>query len=186
VDHNDWENAVDILEKLVSDGWALSVEVINSGGYKVAAEYTVTVSRNGREFSTSYTSGWGNRVWTGFKGLYCWNPGKKGTSANVTTKYKLPEDCEPSARPRQTEVMAEFARLTEPVRPTLPDVLYALVMDAGCVCNGDTFEEFCADLGYDADSRTAERVFNGCRDSWTGLVRMGADIADLHEILLDY
>jgi hypothetical protein len=36
----------------------------------------------------------------------------------------------------------------------------ALLSDATCVLGGRGFEDFCGDLGYDPDSRKAEKLFN--------------------------
>lgn len=54
--------------------------------------------------------------------------------------------------------------------PTLPDVLDCLVSDAEYVDRA--FEEFCADLGYDEDSRTAERVYQACVRTGRALRRL--------------
>lgn len=44
--------------------------------------------------------------------------------------------------------------------PTLDDVLYCLVMDAEAA--SETFEDWCANFGYDTDSRKAEATYNAC------------------------
>ena len=41
--------------------------------------------------------------------------------------------------------------------PTLESVLNCLIGDSTC---GETFQEFCENLGYDNDSRKAEKTFN--------------------------
>lgn len=45
--------------------------------------------------------------------------------------------------------------------PTAADVLDCLSSDSSCV--RDDFEEFCANLGYDSDSRKAERIYKACQ-----------------------
>lgn len=41
------------------------------------------------------------------------------------------------------------------------DVLYSLCLDARC---GEySFDEFCNELGYDSDSRAAEKVWKACK-----------------------
>lgn len=47
--------------------------------------------------------------------------------------------------------------------PTLDEVMEALVTDARTVQDASTFEEWANDLGYDEDSRKAERIFKACR-----------------------
>ncbi len=46
--------------------------------------------------------------------------------------------------------------------PTASDVLDCLASDASTMDNARSFEEWAGDLGYDEDSRTAERTFKVC------------------------
>lgn len=46
--------------------------------------------------------------------------------------------------------------------PELADVLDCLVSDASSVRNSRGFEDWCADLGYDTDSRKAEKTYKTC------------------------
>jgi len=43
--------------------------------------------------------------------------------------------------------------------PNLADVLSCLASDAGTWQNARSFEDFCSELGYDTDSRNAERIY---------------------------
>lgn len=45
--------------------------------------------------------------------------------------------------------------------PTREDVLDCLATD--CQSAESTFEDWCAELGYDSDSRKAEAIYNACR-----------------------
>jgi len=45
--------------------------------------------------------------------------------------------------------------------PDAASVISALVSDAHA--GADTFEDFCSELGYDTDSRKAERVWRSCQ-----------------------
>lgn len=45
--------------------------------------------------------------------------------------------------------------------PEAADVLDSLASDANCVTG--SFEDFCSDLGYDSDSRKAERTYKICK-----------------------
>ena len=45
--------------------------------------------------------------------------------------------------------------------PTLDDVMYCLVLDAG-VLDYSCFEDWANDYGYDTDSRSAEKVYREC------------------------
>lgn len=46
--------------------------------------------------------------------------------------------------------------------PKKKDVLYCLLSEADSFMNSSNFEDFCANLGYDTDSRKAENIFNAC------------------------
>lgn len=70
--------------------------------------------------------------------------------------------------------------------PLLRDVLYSLVTDAAL--GDEPFAEFCADLGYDEDSRKAEACWRKCvetRFALRGL--LGAETLErLREMFQDY
>lgn len=57
--------------------------------------------------------------------------------------------------------------------PSVEDVEESLVRDAECVSHGESYEDFCFDLGYDTDSRKAEKIFNECVDIWRILAGTG-------------
>ena len=46
--------------------------------------------------------------------------------------------------------------------PTAADVIGCLVMDAMLYDNARDLDDFCAELGYDSDSRKAERQYREC------------------------
>lgn len=56
--------------------------------------------------------------------------------------------------------------------PTLADVLDCLASDASGVENAESFEEWASDLGYDTDSRKAERTYNAIERQAEGLRRL--------------
>lgn len=64
--------------------------------------------------------------------------------------------------------------------PTAEGCLECLLSDAA---SGDsTFEDFCAELGYDQDSRKAERVWKACKQTRSRLERLlGADFDSFME-----
>lgn len=70
--------------------------------------------------------------------------------------------------------------------PQLVDVLYSLVMDAGYVRHGQTFEDFCSELGLDTDSRKAEATYDGCREEWNLLATLGINFEEAEEAFSDY
>lgn len=69
--------------------------------------------------------------------------------------------------------------------PELCDVLNCLMRDAEC--GAQSFEDFCADLGYDTDSRSAEKTWRACKVTAVGLARLFSDgmLRDLRELFED-
>lgn len=61
-----------------------------------------------------------------------------------------------------------FIKCTQPVKPTVEEVLECLKMDVegleDCV-----FEEWAENYGYSSDSREAERIYNACKEEKTKL-----------------
>lgn len=77
--------------------------------------------------------------------------------------------------------------LTKPLpAPDVLDVLYSLVLDSSAA--DETFEDWCANYGYDTDSRKAEATYRACVDYGIRLRRiLGADVlARLSELFQDY
>lgn len=186
---------MDIAKKLLDDGWSIKSEVVDPGDYKAASKHRVTVARNGREYATDYTMGCAYRVWIATRGDAEW---RRVTFLAGGDSAWTPADRRRLGDPRKGETVPQVAGgvslhhakflqyLTAPATPALDDVLYSLVADTSTVRRGQTFEEWCGDLGYDDDSRTAERSFNACRNTWAALVGMGADLDALDELFQDF
>ncbi len=58
--------------------------------------------------------------------------------------------------------------------PTLNDILECLSMDSSST-NGQNFEDWAGDFGYDSDSRKAEKIFNQCIKQSHDLKRLLGD-----------
>lgn len=69
-------------------------------------------------------------------------------------------------------------------KPTLVDIMSALLSDASCVLGRD-FEEFCGDLGYDPDSRKAESLYATIVENNTKLCKLFRT-TDLDGLLAKY
>ena len=52
--------------------------------------------------------------------------------------------------------------LTPYYRPELANILDCLASDSSSYENARNFEDFASDMGYDTDSRRAERIYNAC------------------------
>jgi len=74
-----------------------------------------------------------------------------------------------------------WASITNPELEKEYDILnafYCFVSDA--VSGSESFEDFCSNLGYDEDSRTAEKIYKACQRSLTKLEKIyDGDIYDL-------
>jgi hypothetical protein len=64
-----------------------------------------------------------------------------------------------------------------PNPPTLGDVLQALQSDAQ-IGEHMLFEDFCSDLGYDVDSREAEKTWRACQETRGHLQRLFGSLFD--------
>lgn len=58
-------------------------------------------------------------------------------------------------------------------KPTVEEVLQSLFLDA--TAEALTFEEWCAEFGYDDDSRKAERTFKACQKVGRDLKKLLGD-----------
>ena len=79
------------------------------------------------------------------------------------------------------------AHVTEkgtPKKPSLDDVLHALVSDA-TACD-ESFEDWCDNYGYNSDSRKALAIYLQCQENAKKLRKAGVNIAAERERLADY
>ena len=81
-----------------------------------------------------------------------------------------------------TEFKSGIGNTTE---PTALDVLYSFIAD---LVNGESFEDWCGNLGYDTDSRKAEKVYLACLKQEENIKGMftEAEIEELQKLLQDY
>ena len=61
----------------------------------------------------------------------------------------------------QAKLAAKLAKM-QSVTPQLEDVCHSLLSDGAAHFDSLTFEEWASDLGYDTDSRKAEKTFTAC------------------------
>jgi hypothetical protein len=188
-------NNYEQTEKVLQDmGLTLSVETTDPGGLDKEAKFRCTLARNGASYSFDYTSGWGNRQWTpsGRIASFCarnyfWRPGgqseklfgriRQGQRVSLFNvfRYRFSD-----------EIKEQFGQYTEPIPPTLGDVVYCLLSDSNCVRHGQSFDDFCDDMGGNNDSIKEKATFDAVRESWSGLVRLRLDLDKLDEIMQDF
>lgn len=71
--------------------------------------------------------------------------------------------------------------------PQMADVFHCLLMDSDGI-EGNDFESWAADYGYDTDSRKAERTFRACQKTLLDLKRLfsASELGDLRDLFHDY
>ena len=153
-----------IAETLAADGWTMEATVTDPG----KADHCI----NGRTVESGKPST--HRV--------------KLTRGQVTHEMDYHKGCGLRRNKVRRDHLGRTTKLreTEPVPVTLDEAVWSLYMDAQTVAHGQTFADFCADYGYDEDSRKAEATFNACRDQWAALVRLGGDLDALSDLFADY
>lgn len=119
-------------------------------------EWKVTLSYEGRQYTTSYKTGLGHRKPAfGVKV-------RRGIGSDKYYTERLPDmDAKRAAK----------GGLTVPQDPKIADVLSSLLLDASG-SDDRSFEEWCDDFGYDADSRKALEVYLACQKSAVEIRRL--------------
>lgn len=159
--------AIDFNAQLVSDDFIKKYDHGSRVDLQGQSHWVVTIIHNGQSFSTDYHQGAAYREHRS-------PTGRKGSK--VKFKY---------ARGGGITLHEEERLLRSvPTVPTVTDVMYCLVSDAQCAEYGD-FDDFCDNLGYDNDSREAERIYNACRDTFFKLRSM-FNLEQLSELFQDY
>ena len=147
--------------------------------------YAVTLARNGKVFwSGPYKLGVGHvKIPTIKEGLpmmvftqdegFCWNTLRNRPHANILDKAL------------QASLCAKLA-VAQKVSPTLPDVLYSLLMDSSAV--DETFSDWCSSYGYSDDSIKALETYQACVKEGQALTKAftPAELNHLREIFQDY
>lgn len=138
------------------------VDSEHSGAAWPHIAYTVTILRNGRE------------VWSGpYKlGVGHVKPGKPRVTMYGPTPFTVEEESllttwqyKPHAQFLSKELWSSVAAklaVAQKVAPKLADVVHSLISDGSAYFDGQSFEEWAGDLGYDSDSRKAEETFRTC------------------------
>lgn len=78
----------------------------------------------------------------------------------------------------------QLEKCSRPKKLDLDDVLYSLIMDS--YATEETFEDWCSEYGYDADSRKAERMYNDCKENTKKLKTFIDDLDVAREKFQDY
>lgn len=147
--------------------------------------YQCRIARNGREV-------WSGPYKLGIGHVQIVDPYKTRTSAllSVDEKNMLSAMARrPGAQFRDKKLQAfACAKLAfvQKVTPKLPDVLHSLLMDGAAI--DQTFEDWCAELGYSDDSIKARDTFEQCERIGKSLARAftRAELDELREAFQGY
>ena len=147
-------------------GYSISSELVLDlyDGYTGNHFHKVTVSLNGRSMECEYTAGCAHRHMPGRPLVAPKNP-----LFGRFTAHDLEQN-----------------RKSVPNEPVLADVLYSLLADSSIGRNGESFSDFCADFGYDEDSRKAFNTYEACLEQYSKLCKLGVDFDALEAALEDY
>jgi hypothetical protein len=117
--------------------------------------YDVTLKRGSREYkftygnslidSKHYVSRIDENVWFTLSGI------------NLKGRFKCTNE----------KYLKDYCKLIEGKPPKPYDILACLEK-----YDYESFEDFCSELGYDTDSRNAERIYNACKDQYLHLISL--------------
>lgn len=133
----------------------------NKAAKTPSLNWRVTLTRDGRDIlTTDYGAGHGHcpayklrkigeqdRYWR--------------RSFDQVQRDAIAKECE-TGRLHVIDSRGDIIRKTVHILPDECDVIYSLVRDSD-VLNYASFEEWAANFGYDADSRSSEKIYQACR-----------------------
>lgn len=70
--------------------------------------------------------------------------------------------------------------------PKIQDVMYCLVSDYFCAVDANSFEDFCANFGYDVDSIKALKTYKALQKNAIKIAGLGLDLKALQDAYSDY
>jgi hypothetical protein len=146
--------------------------------------YDVILSRNGRKF-------WSGPYHIGIGHI---KPIAARTPLTLTSTEASLYDAWKKAPSRDYILKAELASMVGKVAvqtkytPAIADILHCLLMDGSSYFDAQSFEEWCSELGYDSDSRKAEKTFQECQETGRKLSRAfnPMELSHLRNVAQDY
>lgn len=139
---------------------------------KNAFHFLVTVQYDGRDYKFPYSMGSGHAVLEPWEKLAGWGKFYSPTLKMSGTKKDYDRLANQSYKPRMQYEVELRALMYKAPEPELPNVLNCLALDYSSYINSRDFEDWAADLGYDQDSRKAEKIYHAVRDSALNIERL--------------
>lgn len=133
----------------------------NKGEKNPSLNWRVTLKKDGREvIATDYMQGSGHCPAYSSPTLFA-----SGKRDEYTTQKRIAAECETgrttSRGDHRTSSFDASGKKIAP--PSVVNVLYSLMQDGRAIDSRD-FADWCADYGYDTDSRKAEETYRACLD----------------------
>ncbi len=139
--------------------------------------YRCTLTRDGNTLETPYHLGIGYVKWPAVVSVLWTLDEEKILYAKMfrpLVKFTHKED-----RQAEADIAAKLAK-QQKVAPHSDGVLDSLAMSMRSVCDGESFEDWAGNLGYDTDSRKAEATYNACMEEGRNLLGfLGLDLAKI-------
>jgi len=182
------DNTKQINETMKARGFSLEIRKagtdLDETGKRVVLSFEVELFHEGKTVMVSpYTMG------TGFLDLSDVKP--------LSTRYGFTQDESNMARSWKAKPCADFVdknllrdtaekiRIQQGVVPQIADVMYSLILDGSAFFDGETFEEWCGNFGYDSDSIKARAIYDTCDETGRKLARV-CDVEKIRETFQDY
>lgn len=173
----------ELTTKLAELGFSLETKLVKDGGWGKQSDWEVTLKYRTGEFKTEFHNGL--RKWVEKPKSWEQMQAIRLYGDIVAKCYRRGQLV--SSQPKNNIASRDvYIVLTVPVEPIVTDVLYCLLSDAGCVMYGQSFEDFCSEIGYNPDSISHKKIYDACTDIWRALIRMGVNVEELQKLFQDF
>lgn len=145
--------------------------------------FSIIISRGRSTFNTAYSMGTGHFP---VKDLHAsLHHLSARISDGIETLQRIPH-----TRFLDKSLHADIAAAVQKIKkitPEMDDVMHSLLLDGAAYFDAFSFEEWCAEYGYDTDSRKAESIYRHCDDTGRSLARMftSAELSQLRDLAND-
>lgn len=147
-------------------------------------QFNCRLSRNGKPFwNGPYSMGLGH---VKLPASLSFRVSDEQHSLFLTLKSKPNAKVKPEYMQAKLGLYQELAT-RQKLAPTLPDVMYSLLFDGSAFFDGESFDSWCSNFGYDTDSRKAEATWKACVETGMALRRSlsAEEVRELQEASQD-
>lgn len=178
------EQAKELFDSLeINSTTSAPMPSVDDGWPSIA--YAVTFNRGIRMLQAPYKLGVGHVDWKklNLDGTSVLGTGLSHDDIAVIRTIQRNPGAQLKDKAIHAEVAAKLAKIQK-IAPK-PHEVFACYCNEALEATNTTFEDWCANFGYDTDSRKAEQTYNKCREPYASLIQMiGVDnitkFAELH------